>query len=135
MRWSLDGPVDWAAALASGAALAGAAVMWPAAAGVVCTGTDTAATVCHNLPVTAVLAPPLAAIAIAATIAFCLLPYVLRATPAVPLAWGIALFAFYVLSFGMDLYGMPAALLAIVAGVMALGRPRPEGPVHPSPRL
>lgn len=52
------------------------------------------------------------------TVAFGLLPYVFRKTRWVLAVWGGAILAFYVLTFGFDIFLVPAGIVALTASLL-----------------
>lgn len=118
-RFAVHGPGEWLAAGAAGwtAFWAWAYWFWPTE--MTCT-TSAADTICRATSVAGSLGPdaPVAVpVLIAGALLFAAVPWYGRHRPVVPAAWGAFVVVGYVVTFGIGLYILPAALAAIGAGL------------------
>ncbi len=115
--------------ITSGLAIAGALAFWLLPAETSCQTTPGGTFACANVSLAAGLHNPgLAALLLAASVAFCLIPYLLASRAAVQFAWSGIVLVYYLLSFGVDWTILPAAATGIATGVgiLVARRPPPE---------
>lgn len=120
------------ALLASVWAVGAGIVFWFMPTSQACTTSSTGLTHCAATSVVASM-PGLAAVSLTVlTVAFGVLPFLARRSTTGLWAWGGLVLGFFVLSFGIDVWGLPAAVLAVLAASCP-PRFRDEAPVHADP--
>jgi len=114
------------APITSGLAIAGALALWLLPAATSCQTTPGGTYACANVSLAASLhSPGLAALLLAASVAFCLIPYLFASSAAVQFVWSGIVLVYYLLSFGFDGTILPAAATGIATGVGILVARRP----------
>ncbi|MDA8345186.1 MAG: hypothetical protein M0Z66_06855 [Thermaerobacter sp.] len=127
MQRTLEGhrPVLW---LASLLALAGFAYTWLGPSGTSCVSTSGSVSIQHCISTTlaAGMPLPLLAAVLVASVAFSLVPLLLERRLWVQVVWFAVIMGFFVLSFGIDIWLLPAALAAAVDSGLRMSAPHQQ---------
>lgn len=124
---------QWLALLASSWAVGAGGLFWFVPTSQSCTASTTGLTHCVSTTVAGSMAGPVAASLALLSIAFGVLPYLARRSTVGLWAWGGLVLGFFVLSFGIDIWWLPAGVLA-VAAASCPPRFREEAPARAEPR-